>query len=376
MNTAVSIDDIITATELPKNHPPEVDHGSMGWIQRRSDRQFTNPDNLTEYLKDRSAKSATVLKRNSDIQILADDQPKTVDDLNRLSLLVDGQELDFSHWSFGQIASLAKAPASYLRTLPGQLVRDNLLYVLQFNRKIEEVKLYHDHDHLRAITGPKYGRVDDYAVVEAVQTILDSGRWTPAEDHMGLRVSDRSVNMFMIDRENPVVVGRAPDGADDVMFRGLRISNSEVGFSSLKVEGFTFRSYCLNGCIFGMRDSETINIRHSANAPHRWAREVQPAIERYANEDGSTLVKAVEAAKETKVAEDNDKAIAWLTNRGLTRKQAGNAIERVQLEEGRDPRTAWDMMQGITAIARKVSHVEDRAELERIGGRIFEKVAA
>lgn len=367
MNTIVSADSINTATKFNER---------LGWIQRRSDQEFVTPDNLTAFLKTRSAQSVTVLKKNSDIEIFAEDHPETVDDLNKLSLQIDGNEMDFSHWSFGQLASLAKAPAGYLRTLPGQLVRDNLHYALAYNREIEEVKLYHDADHLRAITGPKYGRVDDYEVVEAVQSILDTGRWVPADEHMGLRVSDRSVNMFLIDQENPVVVGKAPDGSDDTMFRGLRISNSEVGHSSLKVEGFTFRSYCLNGCIFGMRESDTINIRHSANAPHRWAREVQPAIERYANEDGMKLIEAVQEAKDAKVADDNDKALAWLTNRGLSRKQANAAIDRVQTEEGRNPRTAWDMLQGITAIARDIPHVDERSELERIGGKIFEKVAA
>ncbi len=348
----------------------------LGWIRRRSDRQFINPDSLLDHLQERSARSTTDLRENAEIEVIANDQPRTMDEMNAVTMLVNGQELDFSHWSFGQLCQLAKAPAGFLRSLPGMLVRDNLDYALKHNREVEQVKLYHDDTHLRAITGPKYGRVDDAEVVEAVQTILDGGRWVPAEKHMGLRVSDRSLNMFLIDRENPIVIGKAPNGADDIMWRGLRISNSEVGYSSLKVEGFTFRDYCLNGCIFGMRESETIHIRHSLNAPHRWAREVQPAIERYANQDAITFVQAVEAAQSAKVADDNDKALAWLNNRGLTAKQARAAIERVQVEEGRDPRTAWDMVQGVTAIARKVAHVEERADLERIGGKIFERVAA
>lgn len=349
---------------------------ALGWLQRRAEQEFVTPETMKEYLRDRSARSTSVQRKNAEIEIVAENQPQTLDDMNKLMVRVDGQLLDFSHWSFGQLAQLAKAPSNYLRSLPGQLVRDNLHYSLAFNREVEDVKLYHNGEHLRAITGPNYGRVDDWQVVEAVESILDSGRWKPADEHMGLRVSDRSVNMFLIDQENPIVVGTAPDGSDDVMYRGLRISNSEVGFSSLKVEGFTFRSYCLNGCIFGMTDSETVNVRHSKNAAFRWAREVQPAIENYANRDASSFVKAVEMAKGATVAEDNDRALSWLTNRGLNRTQANNAIERIQIEEGREPRTVWDMVQGITAVARNITHVEDRADLERTAGRIFHRVAA
>jgi len=38
-----------------------------------------------------------------------------------------------SHWSFGQIASYARAPASYLRGLPDELAAINLQWGLEHN---------------------------------------------------------------------------------------------------------------------------------------------------------------------------------------------------------------------------------------------------
>ena len=46
-----------------------------------------------------------------------------------------------TNWSFGQLASLAGAPAGYLRKLPAPLVADNLNYGLKFDRDVEDVGL-------------------------------------------------------------------------------------------------------------------------------------------------------------------------------------------------------------------------------------------
>ena len=171
------------------------------------------------------------------------------------------------------------------------------------------------------------------------------------------------------------MVGKTRNGDDDVMLRGLRIVNSELGYSSLSVEGFLFRSYCLNGMVFGMQEAHAITIRHSRNAPDRWAREVQPAIEAYAAQDGTKLIEHVEKAKDAIVAQDDDAAVAFLNNRGLSRTQARAAMERIEEEEGTKARSAWDMAQGITAIARDIRTPEERATMERIAGGIWSKVA-
>jgi hypothetical protein len=64
--------------------------------------------------------------------------------------------------AFGQLATLAGAPAGYLRTLPTPLAADALNYGLQYNRDVEDVGLLltaGDSKTLRAATGPRYGRI-------------------------------------------------------------------------------------------------------------------------------------------------------------------------------------------------------------------------
>ncbi len=347
----------------------------MGWIQRRNDVRLGDFDTLTDYLRNRSSRSRSEIVKSREVEFVPHPNPQTRDDANKLGVRVGDQVLDFTHHAFGQVAQLAKSPAAYLRTLPAMLAADCLDYSMKFVRDVEDVKLYFDNTSLRAATGPNYGRVDDWTIVEALQNVLDSGKWAPALDHMGLSVTDRSLNMFLIDQSNPVEVGGTMRGDPDILHRGLRIVNSEVGFAALKIEGFVFRSYCTNGMIFGRSGDFAMNIRHTSGAPSRWLREAQPVLERYTQADNMQLVDAVRLAKETKVVSDNDDAIAWLNKRKLTMAQARKAVECVQIEEGVNPRTLWDLSQGVTAMARSAVHVDDRAELERIGGQIF-KLAA
>jgi succinate dehydrogenase flavin-adding protein (antitoxin of CptAB toxin-antitoxin module) len=160
-----------------------------------------------------------------------------------------------------------------------------------------------------------------------------------------------------------------------VYYRGLRLRNSEVGAAGLSASGFLFRDYCLNGLIFGLSDEFAFNIRHSKNAPARWMRELQPAIEHYAKSSGSTLQAAIERTQEAVVAQDNDEMVAWLNNRTLSRKRAREVIEAVEREEGHPCRTVWDAAQGLTALARKAHSVDDRSDLEVLAGKWMSKVA-
>lgn len=347
----------------------------MGWLQRRAPKQFNQMDGMLEFLRERSAQSSTLNIKSKAFDLITVKDPQDRNDMNRLGVVVNGQPREFTHWSFNQLCSLAKAPVDFMRRLPAQLVDDNVSYCLKFIREVEDVKVFSDASELRAITGPGYGRVHDHEVLAAAQSILDTGRWVPANGHMGMRATDRSLQLFLIDEAHPIVVGRAPNGQDDVMYRGLRISNSEVGLSSLAVDGFFFRSYCMNGMIFGLKEAERITVRHSKSAPQRWAAEVKPSIEAYANTDGMKLVEAVKLTKEAIVAKDDDGALNFLKNLSFSKARASEIMERVTNEEGRPMRTAWDAVQGITAFARTIEGTEERADVERIAGRVWERAA-
>lgn len=347
---------------------------STSWLHREPDQEFNNFDDMLPYLEQIKFLSESTTVKNREIQLLAPEKPETREELNQLAVSIDGASpIGMSHWSFSQLCGLAKAPSGFMRALPSQLVRDNLLYMLHYSRDIESVMAYSDRSKVKAFTGPSYGRVDDYEIALAVSKLIsDDGRWEPADQHMGFRATDRSLNIFLIDKQNPIIVGKTKNGDDDILYRGLRISNSETGACSLSVEAFIFRNYCLNGMIFGLKDSERVSIRHSKNAPYRWAEELRPAIESYANQDNSSLVERVDAAKKSEIGYVDEQVIGWLKTRGFNAAQQKNIMQRCEEEEGKPARTIWDITQGITAVARDIEYVDERATMERLGGKIFD----
>jgi hypothetical protein len=69
---------------------------------------------------------------------------------------------------------LAGAPSGYLRDLPAPLAADCIQWGLRYNRGRELVKVYGsqtDGGELRAATGPDYGRIYDWEILEPIKAI-------------------------------------------------------------------------------------------------------------------------------------------------------------------------------------------------------------
>ena len=168
------------------------------------------------------------------------------DDAERLTLALPCSEAPVvpTHWNFGQLASLAGAPAAYLRGLPAPLAGINLQYGLTSHRdeQVKTLEIENGRVELRAVTGPDYGRIYDHELVTAVQRIAGNGtgdtRWKVpgvldwstgiynprvdiTQDTTTLYASDRDVFLFLVDDLNPIEAGRLPDGSPDLYFRGF-----------------------------------------------------------------------------------------------------------------------------------------------------------
>jgi len=136
-----------------------------------------------------------------------------------------------------------------------------------------------------------------------------------------------------------------------------------------------FRAVCQNRNIWGAQDISQVTIRHSKNAPERFAREVAPALLEYSNASDKNIIVGIQNAKDTIVARSNEDRLKFLGTQGFSLKQADKIIQRVVNEEGHDPRSIWDFVQGISAVARDIGHTDDRITLERQAGNLLKKVA-
>ena len=295
------------------------------------------------------------------------------------------------------MASLAGAPAGYLRKLPSVIAGINLQYGLQ-NLRSENVKMFYnpEQNQLLAATGTEYGRVYDWELVKAVRKIAGDGtgdtRWkvpgainwgnmtynpnvSITKDTTTLYASDRDVFMFLVDDTHPIEIGKLPNGDPDYVFRGFYVWNSEVGSKTLGISTFLFRAVCQNRNIWGAQDISEITIRHSKNAPQRFAAEVEPALLEYSNASDKGIILGIQNAKNAIVARSDDDRLQFLGKQGFSAKQAQRIIDRVVTEEGTKPESVWDFVQGITAVARDIGHTDDRITLERQAGNLLKKAA-
>jgi hypothetical protein len=379
---------------------------SSQWFSRPDDQKFLSLDNMLAFKKSDAQRMTSRTVDTHKIQIVGefDEANPSRGDL-RIEYADDNNRDHVNsptNWSFGQLSQLSGAPAGYLKDLPAPLAADCIQWGLRYNRGRELVKVYGsqtDGGDLRAATGPDYGRIFDWEILEPVKNLVDAsgGRWkvpgmmTGSRDGLAvydpdvpvtmetttLFASDRDVFVFLVDDRNPIEVGKLANGEPDLMFRGFYAWNSETGSKTAGIAAMYLRGVCMNRNLWGVENFQEIKIRHTKFAPDRFAYEARPALESFAHGSTATFVEGVQAAKAAKIAHDDDSRFDFLSKRaGLSGRMAKAAAARHIEEEGRPVETVWDAAQAITAIARDIPHQDARIEVERKAGALLDKVAA
>ncbi len=147
---------------------------SSEWFNRPADERYLSLSELMASVQGRSERSRTRTVETAAIQVEA-----SRDDAERLALVLPGADRPVAptHWSFGQLAGIVGAPATYLRQLPAPLAGINLQYGLTAHRaeQVKTLEVENGRVELRAVTGPDYGRIYDHELVAAVQKIAGNG---------------------------------------------------------------------------------------------------------------------------------------------------------------------------------------------------------
>ncbi|WP_028004567.1 hypothetical protein [Sinorhizobium meliloti] len=368
---------------------------SSEWFSRPDDERFLSLSDLLCAVSARTDRARVRTVESAEIRVEA-----TRGNAERLALIVPGghEPIAPTHWSYGQLCSLAGAPASYMRQLPAPLAAINLQHGL-LNHKAELVKTLEMDDgrvELRAVTGPEYGRIWDKDLVAAVMSIAGNGTgdtiwkvpgvldWSTmthnpfvdiTKDTTTLYASDRDVFLFLVDDTHPIEAGRLPNGEPDLYFRGFYAWNSEVGSKTLGIASFYLRAVCANRNLWGTENFEEITIRHSKFAAQRFAHEAAPALTNFANSSPAPFIAGIRAARERVVARNDEDRSDFLRKRGFSKAETGKIIETVLSEEGRPPESIFDFVQGITALARGKAHQDTRLELEGKARKLLESAA-
>src|ERR1700746_3875468 len=231
---------------------------SQQWMSRPADERYTS-------LLDMQAFKRRIRERSTPQALSSRDLEVYPTESNPRALLIQGPDKALhapTHWSFGQLCSLASpgnSPASYFRdtNMPAPMIADCLNYNLRFTRGVEDIGILLTEDghvsELRAVNGPNYGRVWDADIVDLlVDRFGDgiSGQWrVPGEfgqrvpvtkDNTTLFASDRDMFVFLADEENRIELPGRRAGRSGSFARGFFVWNSEVGKTSLGAGLFPF----------------------------------------------------------------------------------------------------------------------------------------
>lgn len=368
---------------------------STQWMTRPDDERFGSLDDLVAHFHHQKE-----ISRQETIhvgQLSAAPLPASEDESRKSLVLLGADETPSlaTHYSFGQLTGLVKAPAKYLRTLPAPMVADLLNHGFRNVRNDDIGTLVRRNGsavgELAAATGPQYGRIFNYDVANAVRNKFGDGVTgdfrapgifgkaldiTDTEEYRKQACffgSDRDMFIFLCDEQNRIEVPNRRAGQPGSLARGFFFWNSEVGATSLGMSMFLFDYVCMNRMVWGVDGYQEIRIRHSSGAPMRWVEEVVPAIEAYTHASEFSILDAIDKARAVKF-DDKDAVDKFLSDR-FTENQA-QAISLLHFaEEARPIENLYDATNAITAYARELPHQNERVSMERVAGSLMAKAA-
>lgn len=249
--------------------------------------------------------------------------------------------------------------------------------------------------YLRAVLSPTYHPIDDERIFDRLEKKfigrLDSinfmdnhlsrkSRW--GNDHCQYyTMVGEPINMGAIDRKHPdpevrhiydVAEREGMLPKDDIVYPGYTMRNSEVGYTAVIIDEFSFRLVCLNGMMITTGDSRLLYRRHVPiedaaldaqfnqvfeKAPLRWEKtrrlltDSQAVIIEHPENFLEDELKKLEAPKHFR-----DAAIKAFAKEPL--------------------KTGYGMVQAITRAAQDYDDMDKRFEFEALAGRVLQRASA
>lgn len=318
-----------------------------------------------------------------------------------------------SHWAFGQLAQLAGAPASYLRSLPPTLVAQNLNHGLkQRSDDAQGRMLFHPDGqdvYLRAITGDKYARIWNAEIFERLMDLRNSGwrvppgrpavadpRARPATEAdvlrrsnsvgglkikvgdmiapSGVYASGHDMFAFLINEER-----RIDDGSEDGLTRGVFFWNSEVGARSFGMQTFLLKAVCGNHIVWGASKVREIRIRHVGAGVRSAFQQVAIEMRRYADSSASEDEARITAAKSVVLGGTKDEVLealfATIAKKRIPLAQSTLAeaydLAEVRTADYGAANTAWAIGNALTEVSQRETYAEDRVAIDSAAGRLM-----
>jgi len=299
---------------------------------------------------------------------------------------VSGQTAALTHWSFGQLATLASAPPNYLRTLPATIASRAINHGLQRVGRERQQLFAEDAAPwtVHAITSPRYARVHHDELASRVLDLMalhpawhlplgyKDGEYGAARVPSGAYLGDRDMFLFLVDGNRDL--DDPTDPTRTGLFRGFMLRNSDVGAAALTLDLFLFRMVCGNHIIWGFQHVAGFRRRHvGASIQEAWTtslRDVQTALDADTARERTLLLRSTTQ----ELGESRDAVIDAVVQRlDVSQKQAAEAYMLAETYET-NPRSVWGYVQGLTRLSQRTAWQDGRFALDRAASRLLTTV--
>ena len=380
----------------------ELMQASREWASRPPDQRFWSLEDLHAHSVQERSRSLGGVCRADAVRIAHN--PDT-------GLMLQGKESSarLTNWSFGQICNRAKAPQSFLSRLPGPMVADVM------NERLRAEASDHDTDlrilirrgetpTARAITSSRYTRIWNSEITRRLLSLQSAGWRTPPArpstsdavtrpatqadvirlggggglaikvgdpiSPAGLYASDRDLFVFMVNESRLI-----EDGMGNTLARGFFVGNSEVGAKTFWIMTFLYAAVCGNHIVWGAQNVVELSLRHVGSADDKAFRGLEIGLSRWADQSASEDEHRITRARGVLLGKSKDEVLDFLFGKkmlGLEDATNAYTIAERDADTYGDPRSAWGMVNGITALSQSKPYAEDRVALDRTAGKLME----
>jgi hypothetical protein len=301
-----------------------------------------------------------------------------------------------------QIASRLQIPLKYYF----RLLDDHLdLVITQVNALFErepQTRLLRTLDgKARAFLSDRYKVLDNDQVLEQVLPPIVKGdipsellSSNVTENNMFMKILFTGDNLAQdigeLSRPQNHIGGQSNGETRDIVRPGAVVKNSETGMGSLVIDGFFYRDYCLNGCVYGKTeifnfkrihlgdklvangDFEVFSDETKRKQNELIIAEVTDAMQALTNpENVQKMGDALRATKEGEQVQDSFAAVDQLAKEVDIRDGEKESVIANFLQDGDFSR--WGMINAVTKVANTDAVDYERAcELEQIGGQLID----
>lgn len=372
---------------------------SSQWANRPADERFANLPDMIE--RARYYRECAVEVDNVNF----DDLRISIDNSD-LCLDRGAGRTRLSNYAFGQLAARIGAPASYLRTMPTNMVEPLIRHGLETcdNRRPVNLLMHKNGGSAtRALTSTRYSRIWNEDVLKSLVPLTEKGwRVPPARPAMpnqpgtrtateadvleasgfglsvkvgdeianaGLYLSAHDMFCFFVNENY-----RLDCGTEGGMSRGFFVRQSEVGDASLELTSFYYQHVCGNHIVWGAKDVKVSRIRHIGSANVDGIRRMEGELASFAfgsAEEENARLLDLRTREIAKTQEDVVDAIFTRTRNPHLTKRNLNAAYGIAETVGANPRTPWGIVDGLTRLSQNQAYGDTRNDMDRAAGSIL-----